>query len=163
VIMGSVKGTVEFLEQNNLVLTTAESCTAGLIASMLADISGCGSVFEFGYVVYSAAAKTQSLGVNQDTIDTYGLTSEAVAREMALGALQRSGADMAVANTGVAESDDELAGVICFAWAANLDTEPRVVSETVRFEGGRNKVRADAARYAIAQVSVYFQQLHQGS
>src|SRR5690606_27436565 len=114
---------VNYLRQNSLILTTAESCTAGLIIALLSDAEGCGSVLECGYVVYSVPAKKRLLNVKQATIDQYNLTSEAVAREMAFGALHDSTANIAVATTGVAGPDpvDGIpAGTICFAWGLQL-------------------------------------------
>jgi len=154
-----VKATVDFMVKHDLHLTTAESCTAGLISSMLADISGCGSVLEGGFVVYSVNAKEGWLDINQKTIDTFGLTSEEVAREMAVGALRKSAANIAISNTGVAASDDELDGVVCFACAMTVNGENAVLSETLRFEGERNEVRKSAAFHAITNLPNYYNRL----
>src|SRR5690606_4064237 len=72
--MQNLQEVVDFLKRNNLVLATAESCTAGLIASLVADVSGSGAVMECGYVVYAVRAKREMLGVNLETIDRFGLT-----------------------------------------------------------------------------------------
>lgn len=157
--MDTVKKTVDFMVEHNLHLTTAESCTAGLITSMLADISGCGSVLEGGFIVYSVNAKEGWLDINQATIDTFGLTSEEVAREMAVGALKKSAANIAIANTGVAASDDELNGVICFGCAMAINGEIMAMSETIKFEGERNAVRKAAALHAIMHLPNYYQRL----
>lgn len=93
---------LEYLKAHKLVLTTAESCTAGAMVALLAAVPGTGEVLESGYVVYSPSAKKRLLGVNPQTIERYGLTSEAVAWEMALGALKDSDATVAIASTGVA-------------------------------------------------------------
>ena len=150
--MNEIAEVIEYLAQRKLVLTTAESCTAGLVCSLIADISGCGSVLQGGYVVYSEQAKQQCLGVNPATIKKFGLTSEEVAREMAVGALNNGTANLAVAITGKAESDDELDGVICFAYGISLAGQIQVTSETVHFDGERNPVRKLAARHAILQL-----------
>lgn len=146
---------VGFLRSRGLVLTTAESCTAGLIASMLAEVPGSGSCLDMGFVVYSPAAKSGFLDVREETIARYGLTSEEVAREMAEGALaQREGrASIAVANTGVADGaphgDGPRAGTQCFAWSCVQHGRVITRSETVVFDGGRNDVRRSAARHAL--------------
>ncbi len=70
-----------YLEDNHLKLVTAESCTAGMVASTLADVPGCGSWLDCAFVTYSADAKITCLGVKQETIDLYNLTSEEVARD----------------------------------------------------------------------------------
>jgi nicotinamide-nucleotide amidase len=157
--MRQIEEVVEFLKTHQLSLATAESCTAGLIAARIADVSGCGSVFERGYVVYAPEAKNDLLGVSFDTIERYGLSSEPVAREMALGALRDSGSRMAIADTGAAEADNELDGIVCFACALELDGRERVVSETVHFEGSRNEVREAAARHALLHIPDYFNAL----
>ena len=88
--------------EQGLQLATAESCTGGLIGAVLTEIPGSSDVFERGFIVYSNRAKTELLHVPQDLIDAHGAVSEAVARSMAEGAVQRSGAGLAVAVTGVA-------------------------------------------------------------
>jgi nicotinamide-nucleotide amidase len=112
-------------------------------------------------VVYSKEAKHACLGVSLETIDTYGLTSEEVAREMAVGAMKRSRADIVLANTGLAEAEGDMCGVQCFACAMSVNGHEGVVSETVKFEGERNEVRAAAARYALLQLPYYYERLRQ--
>jgi nicotinamide-nucleotide amidase len=159
--MQRVEQVVNFLSKYNLTLSTAESCTAGLIASLVAEIPGSGSVLDCGFLVYSAQAKNCCLGVSFQTIERYGLTSEEVAREMAIGALQVSSADIALANTGLAEADGEMSGVQCFACAIRLDGHQGVVSETLQFAGQRNEVRYAAARYALSRLPYYYERLRQ--
>lgn len=154
--MHSIEQLLYFLTTNKLTLTTAESCTAGMQASLLADIPGCGAVLQGGYIVYSKAAKHACLGVSLHTIDIFGLVSEEVAREMAMGALQRCTASIALANTGLAEADDALSGVVCFACAMTCHGQQVVVSETVKFEGERNEVRKAAARYGLLRIPYWY-------
>lgn len=151
---------IDFLTDKQLKLATAESCTCGLMASLLGDIPGCGQVLDSGLVVYSPEAKQRLLQVRPETIEKFGLTSEEVASEMALGALQASVADIAVANTGVADdSAEDEGGTQCYAYALK-DGERRVwVSETVQFEGGRVEIRKQAARYGLAQLPERYRQL----
>lgn len=157
--MQSVEQVVSFLEKYQLSLTTAESCTAGLMASMVAEVMGSGAVLESAFVACSSQAKHSCLGVSLQTVETYGLTSEEVAREMAVGALKLSAANIVLANCGQADGDGEMAGVQCFACAMSLDGHEGVVSETVKFEGERNDVRAAAARYALLQLPYYYERL----
>lgn len=103
-----------------VVLATAESCTGGLLASVLTDVEGCSHVFERGFVVYTDEAKRELLGVPAGLIAEHGAVSEPVARAMAEGALRASGAGLAVAVTGFAGAagpGDE-AGLVHFALAA---------------------------------------------
>lgn len=153
----SIHQVVNFLKAQQVTLTIAESCTAGEVCSLIANVSGCGSVLYSGYVVYDERAKQECLGVQAQTIRQFGLTSEEVAREMASGALSRHAPgdgrpNLALAITGTAESDDQQDGVVCFAYAARVSGELAVISETRRFEGARNQVRGEAARYAIARL-----------
>ena len=102
-------------------ISTAESCTGGLIAGFCTDLAGSSDWFERGVVSYSNAAKTELLGVPAELIAAQGAVSEAVARAMASGALQRSQADLAVAVTGVAGpgggSASKPVGTVWLAWA----------------------------------------------
>jgi len=146
---------VRFLKDRSLRLVTAESCTAGLIASCVADAEGAGGLLECAYVTYSPNAKQRCLGVRPETWEQFNLTSEQVAREMALGALERSDATLAIANTGVTDAVDPdiPPGTQCYAWAFRCDGgDPVVFSETKRFTGDRNTIRHDSARYALDRV-----------
>lgn len=159
--MENLQSATEFLEQHDLSVVTAESCTAGLIAGSLADLPGCAKWFKSGYVTYSPEAKTHILGVKPATIERFNLTSEEVAREMVEGALQISEANVAVADTGVAGPDkgegDIPAGTVCFAWGFRLDGAIRLFSETRHFDGDRNAVRQAAANYAITRIPALHQ------
>lgn len=146
-----------YLRRHGLVVVTAESCTAGLIAATLAEVPGAGQVLEAAFVVYDPKAKRRSLGVPQEVLDQNNLTSEPVARAMAQGALERSSAGLAVANTGVADDCDGAvpAGTQCFAWLFHHAGEVHGFTETCRFTGDRNGVRAAAAGHALARIAHY--------
>ncbi|MCQ4189602.1 CinA family protein [Methylocystis suflitae] len=119
-----------YVKANNLVdsarakglrLTTAESCTGGLVAAALTDIAGASDVFDRGFVTYSNAAKCDMLGVADAMLKAHGAVSAEVARAMALGAIDHSLADVAVAVTGVAGpgggSPEKPVGLVHFACA----------------------------------------------
>ncbi|MGQ4880414.1 ammonia-dependent NAD(+) synthetase [Billgrantia sp. LNSP4103-1] len=148
-----------YLIDNELKLATAESCTAGLIVSELARVPGSGQSIDCGLAVYSPQSKNRYLGVSFDTIEAYGLTSEAVACEMASGALNNNDAHVALANTGIAgpsPGDDETPiGTVCFAWAFRHHGHHYHFSETRRFDGERNEVRLAAAHYALERLPHY--------
>ncbi len=151
---------VRFFSDKEMKLTTAESCTCGLMASLLGDIPGCGQVLDSGFVVYSPKAKNRMLHVSFETIETFGLTSEEVATEMAIGALNASYADIAVANTGVADgSEEDASGTQCYAFALMQGERQVSISETVRFAGDRVEIRKQAARYGLEQLPVKYRQL----
>ena len=93
---------VKVLNEKGLVLATAESCTGGLIAKRITDVSGSSAVFNCGIVSYSNEIKGKVLGVSHKTLETYGAVSEQTVREMVKGALKISGADIAVSVSGIA-------------------------------------------------------------
>ena len=136
-------------EQSGTVISTAESCTGGMISAAITDIAGSSVVFDRGFVTYSNAAKMEMLGVSAASLDAYGAVSEEVAVEMAQGALAQSGATLSVSVTGIAGpggSDHKPEGRVCFATA----TEDRVFVETVEFGAlGRDKVRQAACDHAL--------------
>jgi nicotinamide-nucleotide amidase len=108
--------------QKNLKITTAESCTGGLIASQLTKISGASASFEAGFVTYSNAIKSKLLNVSKNTIEKYGAVSEETVREMAEGALDSANADLVIAVTGIAGPDggskDKPVGSVWVAWGS---------------------------------------------
>ncbi|WP_244851288.1 CinA family protein [Caballeronia sp. SL2Y3] len=156
---------VSFLTSRGLMLATAESCTAGYIASLISSVPGSGSCLDVGFVTYSPTGKAGFLGVREETMKQYGLTSEEVAREMSEGALKQEpcSANVSVSNTGVADAppgDGPEAGTQCFAWSYKLrDGQIVTFSETKVFDGERNEVRRAAALYAISRLEHYFDRL----
>jgi nicotinamide-nucleotide amidase len=96
---------IELAARREKTLATAESCTGGLVSHLLTNVPGSSQAFMQGWVVYSNASKVQELGVNPETLREHGSVSRAVAEEMARGALERSGCDLAVALTGLAGPD----------------------------------------------------------
>jgi len=133
-----------------LHITTAESCTGGMVAAALTDIAGSSDVFDRGVVTYSNAAKYDLLGVRPSTLERYGAVSEPVAREMAEGALARSAAEVAISVTGLAGpggSEFKPEGRVCFG-LARTGHDTRI--ETVDFgPQGRANVRAAARDHAL--------------
>lgn len=100
--MTLAKQVIERYSKLGLMITTAESCTGGMIAAALTDIPGSSAVVDRGFVTYTNDAKMDMLGVRVETLETYGAVSEETAREMAQGALAHSKADVSVAVTGIA-------------------------------------------------------------
>lgn len=140
------------LEARGWMLATAESCTGGMIAAAITDVAGSSSVFDRGFVTYSNAAKIEMLGVAPEALAAQGAVSEAVAAEMATGALARSGAQIAVSVTGIAGpggSEHKPEGRVCFG----LATRAGVRVETVEFGPlGRDAVRRAAVAHALQLV-----------
>jgi PncC family amidohydrolase len=164
--MQNLQHWTDYLNAHDLQVVTAESCTAGLVAAKLGAIPGCGDWLDCSYVTYSPQAKNRILGVRFDTIERCNLTSEAVAREMAEGALQASPANVAISNTGVAGPGPGEGGIpvgtVCFGWAFRHDGQVRVFTETRHFDGDRNAVREAAADHAIARIPALHAQLLAG-
>ncbi len=131
------------------MIATAESCTGGLVSAALTDIPGSSDVFDRGFVTYSYPAKTAMLGVPADLLTAHGAVSEPVARAMAEGALAASGAQLAVAITGVAGpggSEAKPEGLVWFATA----TASVTWSEKREFGAiGRPNVRAQGTLTAL--------------
>lgn len=131
-------------------VAVAESCTGGLVAAALTEIAGSSAVLDRGFVTYSNEAKNEMLGVAMDVIDTFGAVSVAVAWSMAQGALKHSGADVAVAITGVAGPDGGSAqkpvGTVVFA-KAERGEDPEAVNAEMKFFDDA-KTRADVRRQA---------------
>lgn len=142
------------------LLGTAESCTGGLIASALTGMPGSSRWFSRAHVVYSNRAKMEMLGVSADVLLRHGAVSEAVAREMALGALRSDELLLALAVTGIAGPEGGLpgkpVGTVCFGWALRwpgLHDMPLVLTETRHVEGDRSEVRARTALHALCRAS----------
>lgn len=101
---------VERLKEKKLTVAAAESCTGGLVAKRITDIAGASEIFECGIVSYSNRIKHDVLGVSSDDLEKYGAVSETVAKQMAVGTLKVSGADIAVSVTGIAGPDSDPSG-----------------------------------------------------
>lgn len=153
---------VNYLKTHSLLLATAESCTAGRIVSLLAEVPGSGSTVECGYVVYSPEAKQRLLGVSPKTIEVFNLTSVEVAQEMALGALRDSPANVAIATTGLCGNEDVdgiPAGTVCFAWGFLHKDCFIVVTQEHRFSGDRVSMQLEAALHALHWLPYYHERV----
>ena len=140
------------LKEKNLTLTTAESCTGGLIGSIITNVPGISSYYKEGIITYSNEAKMKYLSVKEETLNQYGAVSEQTAKEMAEGALKNSGADISVAVTGIAGPDGGTAEKkVGLVYIAVADKESTNV-EKFQFTGTRQKVRRLAAKNAINMV-----------
>ena len=132
------------------LVTTAESCTGGMVAAAITDIAGSSAVFDRGFVTYSNQAKTQMLGVPEKLIMAHGAVSEAVAKAMAQGALKNSSATLAVSITGIAGpsggSETKPVGLVHFACATKRGKEWH---EKKIFDGDRAAIRLAARDHAL--------------
>ena len=141
------------LKENNLTLSTAESCTGGLISKMMTDISGASDVFMGGVCTYANKAKTDILGVKEETLQKYGAVSAKTAMEMALGAKKVFGTDIAIATTGIAGptggTDEKPVGLVY----VGIAYKDKVFSEKLmlfrNYKNPRDVIRQSAALNAL--------------
>lgn len=137
------------LEEKNIKVSTAESCTGGMVAATLVNVAGISNWFEEGYVTYSNTAKQKLLGVDKDTLEQFGAVSEQTARQMAIGAAKAAGCQAAVATTGIAGPDggtDEKPVGLVYIGAVVRDD---VVIEKHIFKGDRADVRKQSTQAAL--------------
>jgi len=144
------------LNRKKKAVATAESCTGGWIAKALTDVPGCSGCFGYGIVSYSNGAKESMLGVTNRALAEHGAVSEAVVREMAEGTLRLSGADIAVAVSGVAGpdggSDEKPVGTVWFAWSMRGPRGITTDTDLQRFEGNRESIRMQTVMHGLKGV-----------
>jgi nicotinamide-nucleotide amidase len=140
------------LRRHALLVVAAESCTGGLLCGLLTEIPGSSGMVERGFVTYSNASKTELLGVSAELIEREGAVSEAVARSMAEGALERTPAHIALSITGIAGPDGgspaKPVGLVYLGVASRGETTR--VRECRFGDIGRREVRLASVREAIA-------------
>lgn len=155
-IQSRASAVIEALGAAGKTVTTAESCTGGWIAKALTDVAGSSACFAYGIVSYSNGAKESLLGVANQTLVDHGAVSQSTVSEMASGALNLSGADMAVAVSGVAGpgggSDEKPVGTVCFAWAVRGSTKIEVDTDQQHFSGDRDSVRSQTVDFALVGI-----------
>jgi nicotinamide-nucleotide amidase len=154
-LLAEASALLDGLRKRGLKLATAESCTGGLVTALLTEVAGSSDVVERGFVTYSNAAKHELLSVPEAMLVEHGAVSEAVARAMAMGALAHSGADVAVAVTGVAGPGGGTAakpvGLVHLAAARGGGAE---LHRECRFgDIGRGAVRLASVREALRLLS----------
>jgi len=148
-----VQALAEALRRRGWHLATAESCTGGLIAATCTQLAGSSDWFERGFVSYSNAAKSELLGVPMTLIESHGAVSEAVARAMVQGALQRAPVELAVAVTGIAGPGGAVpgkpVGTVWLAWG----TAAGVQAERLQLGGDRDAVRHATVQAALQRLA----------
>lgn len=153
---------VRLLQENALRLALAESCTAGLAAAEIARVPGASKVFWGGFVTYSVEAKIAMLGIDRPLIEGCGAVSRETACAMAYGALQKSGADIAAAVTGLAGPDGDDRGTpVGTVWIAVAvrkrpssaeSAAPVTQAWLCRYDAGREAVRQAAAAQTLERI-----------
>ena len=140
----------QLLKQHRITLSTAESATGGMIASMLINVPGISEFFQEGYVTYSNDAKVKMIGVDRTLIDTYGVVSSEVAENMAISAARTAGTDAALSVTGVAGPDGGTIDCPVGTVYIGCFFRGKTVTEHHIFAGNRSEVRQAAAERALA-------------
>lgn len=144
---------VSELVASRKMVATAESCTGGWVAKAITDVPGSSEIFAYGIVSYSNGAKESLLGVEPATLNDNGAVSAAAVEEMATGALNLSGADIAVAVSGVAGpgggSEEKPVGTVWFAWAVRDGSSMTTETSCQLFSGDRDLVRELTVAHAL--------------
>ena len=144
--------TVKVLKEKGMVMACAESCTGGLIAKRITDVSGSSSVFNCGIVSYSNEIKERVLGVNRETLEKFGAVSEQTVREMVAGVLKISGADIAVSVSGIAgpmsDNTSKPVGLIWLAVSDGKTTDVKCLNNTFT-DNVRENNRISASNEAL--------------
>ena len=147
---------VKDLTASGKALATAESCTGGWVAKTITDVPGSSACFGYGIVSYSNGAKESILGVSNQTLEENGSVSEPVVKEMAEGAANLSGADIAVAVSGIAGpdggTDEKPVGTVWIAFAHRDHSKIKVDTELRNFDGDREAIRELTVAYALRGV-----------
>lgn len=143
---------VSLLSKNGLTLTTAESCTGGLVSATIVNVAGASEVFRGGYITYTNKLKRNLIGVKKSTLEKYGAVSEETVYEMAIGAREDAKADVAVAISGIAGpgggSPEKPVGLVYIAVAVGK----KVTVNKYQFNGNRNKVRESSVSAALSMI-----------
>ncbi len=140
---------VEKLNEKNMTIATAESCTGGMIGGCITSVSGASNVYNEGYITYSNEAKEKNLGVSHITLEMYGAVSENTAREMADGVRRKANADIGIAVTGIAGpgggTEEKPVGLVYIGVA----TQKSVEAHKFIFSGDREEVRKSTVENAV--------------
>lgn len=140
---------VRLLGEKRWILSSAESCTGGMIAAAVINVSGASDVYREGFITYANEAKEKYLNVRHETIETYGVVSEETVREMALGCAKVTGADVTIVTSGIAGpgggTAEKPVGLVWFA----CYFQGEVFTKMHIFSGNRLEVRTKATEFAL--------------
>jgi nicotinamide-nucleotide amidase len=138
-------------DRHKILVATAESCTGGMIISLLTDIPGSSSMVDRGFITYSNEAKIEMVGVSPETLEKHGAVSVETAHEMAAGALKNSRAGIALAVTGIAGpdggSEEKPVGLVWFGMA--LTGRPVLTEKQQFLNLGRDFIRRETVKHAL--------------
>ena len=153
-IFNIAKEIIDLANLNKAVIASAESCTGGMLSSVITEVPGSSVIFECGFVTYSNISKMELLSVKENTLNFYGAVSEEVAGEMAIGAINNSKANLAISITGIAGpggSNKKPEGMVCFSIAFENEIK---LTETKKWGAlGRNIIRQKATLHGLRLLS----------
>lgn len=150
----------KLLKEKNIKIATAESCTGGMLGEFLTSVSGISSYYEMGVVTYSNDMKEKLLGVSHDTLEKYGAVSEQTAKEMAVGVLKESGADIGIGITGIAGPTGGTAEKpVGLVYVGLADIKGNVTFRELRLNGSRERVRRITVKNALNMVRMHIKEV----
>jgi nicotinamide-nucleotide amidase len=151
--------TGKILKEKKLRISTAESCTGGVLANRITNVSGSSDYFERGFITYSVKAKEENLGVSKEIIEKFGVVSNETAVAMAEGVKKVSGADIGIGITGIAGpsggSKEKPVGTVCIGISGK-----KTAVKTFHFKGSRTEIKNNAADEALKMLKNYLVSLH---
>lgn len=149
----------KLLKEKNLKIATAESCTGGMMGEFLTSVPGISDYYEMGVITYSNDMKEKLLGVSAETLKEYGAVSEQTAKEMAVGVLKKSGADIGVGITGIAGpsggTDKKPVGLVYVGLA---DSKGNVIFRELHLSGSRERIRRTSVKNALNMVRLHIKE-----
>ena len=148
----------DILRNNKKTITTAESCTGGLVASMITKVSGSSDIFNGSIVSYSNKIKNQELNVNNETLEKFGAVSTEVVNEMLDGVIKKFNADFAIAISGIAgptgKTKNKPVGTVVIGIS---DSNNHKIVNVYHFKGSREEVQIQAAKTSLKEISKFIQ------
>lgn len=149
-----IKELIKVLNDKNLKIATAESCTGGLLAKKITDVSGASNVFDVGIVSYANKIKNELLGVENDVLETIGAVSEETAKQMAIGVCNLGKADIGVGITGIAGptggTPTKPVGLVYVS--IYLAKENRSIVKKLMLTGNRDEIREETTNIVINEI-----------
>ena len=148
----------KLLRANNKTITCAESCTGGLIASLITEVSGSSDIFRGSIVTYCNDIKEQELNVSKNTMIEHGVVSNQVVEEMCLGVRKKFNSNYSISVSGIAGpgggAENKPVGMICFAI---FEENSKIISDTIYLKGSRKSIQLGASKIILKKIYIFLQ------
>ncbi len=148
----------DILQKNKKTITCAESCTGGLIASLITEVSGSSDIFKGSIVTYCNEIKEQELDVKKETMIQYGVVSTEVTDQMCLGVIKKFNADYSLAVSGVAGpgggTENKPVGTVCFSI---FNKNEKIISNRLQLSGTRKSIQIESAKIILNEIYKFLQ------